>query len=157
MDLNVGAKVDVSPKGGQLVPVILAISSTFFFGAAVWLQSQGKSYELAGGVGVAFFGAAIALYLVSHKNSDLQRSHAFGLTVGSGGNQVVVKADPRSMPSLDYIKGMLSHINIIFSREPLPEASGMIDELGKPIENSVDQARDVTDRANVAEIGRAHV
>ncbi|WP_415760282.1 hypothetical protein [Pseudomonas sp. LT1P18] len=149
MDVKAAANLSLVPKGGQIAPFILLAFSAIFFGVAVWLSIDGKPYILPLLGAVVFFVVGCLFWWVSHRNEALQRSHAFEMSVGGGKNAVVISADPRSLPALDYLKDILSHYSAIFHREPLPEASGIVGKDGVPVLGSSEQAKDITRKANL--------
>lgn len=155
MEIKAGASVDIKPLGGQIIPFALIIVSAISFLIAIWLEMEGKSYFLSLGGACICLLVGVGLYLLSRRDSDLQRAHPFGMTLGSGSNQVAITADSRSLPTLDYLKGILTYWSGLLEREPLPEASGMVDNKGNPIPNSKAAARGVVQAAN--DLARAQI
>ena len=150
MEIKAGATVEIKPLGGQIIPFALIIVAAALFLIAVWLDAQGKPYYLSvTGACVCLF-TGVGLYLLSRRDSDLQKAHPFGMTLGSGSNQVAITADSRSLPALDYLKGILTYWSGLLEREPLPEASGMVDENGNPVPNSKASASEIVKAANEA-------
>lgn len=141
LDINAKAALDLTPKGNQVAVSIIFVIAAIFLGAAVWLDATGKSCLLAGVIGFSFFGLGGFFWWKSHKNESLQKAHPFNLKVGEGHSAVEVSADARSLPALDYLKGILGQYSAIFHREPLPEPSGKVGVDGQPINDTIDQAR----------------
>lgn len=150
MDLKAGANVEIKPLGGQIIPFALIIIASVLFLIAVWLDMQGKSYYLSLTGACVCLLVGVGLYLLSRRDSDLQKAHPFGMTLGAGENQVAITADSRSLPALDYLKGILTYWSGLLEREQLPEASGMVDNNGNPIPDSQASAREVVRAANEA-------
>jgi hypothetical protein len=141
LDIKAKAALDLSPKGNQVAVSIIFVIASLFLGAAVWLDANDKNFALAGVIGLAFFGLGGFFWWKSHKNESLQKAHPFNLKVGEGSSAVEVSADARSLPALDYLKGILGQYSAIFHREPLPEPSGKIGVDGQPITGTIEQAR----------------
>jgi hypothetical protein len=148
MKVKAEAKVSMRPVGGQVIPFLLIVISAVLFLVCVWLELQDKSYLLAATGSLVFFISGVTLYLLSRKDSDMRNARAFGMTMGSGENKVAITADARSLPALDYLKEILTHWSCLLERQPLPEASGVVDEHGNPIPNSEAAAADITQKAN---------
>lgn len=141
MDIKAKAALDLSPKGNQVAVSIIFVIASLFLGAAVWLDAHDKRFGLAACVGIGFFCLGGFFWWKSHKNESLHKAHPFNLKVGEGSSAVEVSADARSLPALDYLKGILGQYSAIFHREPLPEPSGKIGVDGQPINGTIEQAR----------------
>lgn len=148
MEIKASAAIELVPKGNQIAVNIILVMAAVFFGVAVWLDFEGKSWVLAGSVGFAFLVVGGGFWWKSHRNESLQKAHPFTLKVGEGDNSVEVSADARSLPALDYLKGILGQYSAVFHRERLPEASGTVDGAGQPIQSTQDQARLIVQEAN---------
>lgn len=148
MEIKASAAVELAPKGNQIAVNIIFVIAAAFFGAAVWLDYMEKNWFLAAAVGTAFLGVGGFFWWKSHRNESLQKAHPFSLKVGEGENAVEVSADARSLPALDYLKGILGQYSAIFHRERLPEASGTVDAAGQPIEGTLEKARSIVQAAN---------
>jgi hypothetical protein len=148
MDIKATAAIELAPKGNQIAVNIIFVIAAVFFGASVWLDFLGKNWILAGAVGLAFLVVGGGFWWKSHKNESLQKAHPFTMKVGEGDNSVEVSADARSLPALDYLKGILGQYSAIFHRERLPEPSGTVDANGHPIEGTFEKARSLVQAAN---------
>jgi hypothetical protein len=148
MEIKADASVALIPKGNQIAVNIIFIIAAGFLAAAVWLEVSDKKWILAALVGVVFFCLGGFFWWKSHKNESLQKAHPFVMKVGQGDNSVEVSSDARSLPALDYLKGILGQYSAIFHRVPLPEPSGTVGVDGKPIEGSIDTARSRVKAAN---------
>jgi len=148
MDLNAKAQVEITPLGGQIIPFVLILISAAFFSVSIWLDMENRSYVLPASGAVVCLIIAVTLYVMSRRDTDLQKSHAFGIALGTGATQLSISADPRSLPALDYLRGILLHWSVLLERQPLPEASGTIDQAGRPVPDSVAAACEITREAN---------
>lgn len=142
------AALNVSPRGGQIVVFTLVFISALAFFVAVWLHVQDKNYVLPLVGAIVFLSVGGLFWWVSHKNEELKQSHPFSLNVGKVDKSLLLSADVRSLPQVEYIKDVLSHYSSIFHREPLPMADGIIDKNGSPLENSVAAANVIVTKAN---------
>jgi hypothetical protein len=149
MDIKADAAVKLIPKGSQIAIFALLVFSVVFFGYTCWLYSQAKPFllPLCGSAVLLVIGCVF--WLIAHKNESLSQSHPTVLGFGDGENKVVVSSDGRSVPALNYLRDLLSHYQATFHRQPLPPASGVIDNQGRPVSGSVDQAREINDAANL--------
>ncbi|WP_125926738.1 hypothetical protein [Pseudomonas moraviensis] len=148
MELKAAATVDVSPKGGQIAIFLLLAFSAVSFGASVWLYMGQKPFVLPLAGSIVFLLIGSVFWIVSHRNESLKSSHPFTLNLGEGEKSLVMSADARSMPAINYIKNMLDHYSNVFHRAPLPVASGLIDDKGQPISGTESAAQAVTDKAH---------
>ncbi|QXI57045.1 hypothetical protein HU759_018235 [Pseudomonas sp. OE 28.3] len=148
MELKAAATVDVSPKGGQIAIFLLLAFSAISFGASVWLYMGQKPFILPLAGSIVFLLIGSFFWIVSHRNESLKSSHPFTLNLGEGEKSLVISADARSMPAINYIKSMLDYYSTVFHRAPLPVASGMIDDKGQPISGTESEAQAVTDKAH---------
>lgn len=148
MEIKASAAIELVPKGNQIAVNIILVMSAGFFGIAVWLDFMGRNWVLAGLVGLVFLIIGGGFWWKSHRNESLQKAHPFTLKVGEGDSSVEVSADARSLPALDYLKGILGQYSAVFHRERLPEASGTVDAAGQPIQGSRDRARHIVQEAN---------
>ncbi|MNJ45713.1 hypothetical protein D3C77_408210 [compost metagenome] len=146
--MKAGAALELVPKGNQVAVNIIIILSAGFFGWAVWLETLGKNWILAALVGLFFFIVGSFFWWRSHKNESLKTAHPFSMKVGEGDNSVEVSADARSLPALDYLKGILGQYSAIFHREPIPDPSGTVGADGQPIEGTLEVARKIAKEAN---------
>lgn len=148
MEIKASAAIELAPKGNQIAVNIILVMAAAFFGVAVWLDFIGKSCVLAVLVGLVFLVIGGGFWWKSHRNESLQTAHPFTLKVGEGDSSVEVSADARSLPALDYLKGILAQYSAVFHRERLPEASGTVDAAGQPIKGSQDQAQFIVQEVN---------
>jgi len=148
MDIKASAAIELAPKGNQVAVNIIFVIAAFFFGGAVWLEASGRSWKLSGIIGVVFFVSGAIFWWKSHRNESLQKAHPFTLKVGEGDSTVEVSADARSLPGLDYVKGILGQYSAMFHREKLPDPSGTVGADGQPIEGNLEQARLAVQAAN---------
>lgn len=153
LDIQAKAALDLAPKGNQVAVSIILVIAALFLAAAVWLDTIGRNWLLAASVGASFFVMGGFFWWKSHKNESLQRAHPFNLKLGEGSAAVEVSSDARSLPALDYLKGILGQYSAIFHREPLPEPSGKVGADGRPIEGTIDAARlEVQASNNIAQL-----
>lgn len=148
MDIKASGTLELAPKGNQVAVNIIFIIAGLFFAGSVWLDAQEKSYFLSAGVGTSFLVVGFIFWWKSHKNESLQEAHPFSLKVGEGDKAVEVSADARSLPALDYLKGILGQYSAVFHREPLPEPSGTVDKAGNPIDGTLDKSLSIVREAN---------
>lgn len=148
MDVKASGTLELSPKGNQVAVNILFIISGLFLAGSVWLDAQDKNYFLSAGIGASFLFVGFVFWWKSHKNESLQKAHPFSFKVGEGEKAVEVSADARSLPALDYLKGILGHYSAVFHREPLPESSGTIDKTGNPIDGTREKSLSIVREAN---------
>lgn len=148
MEVKAGAALELVPKGNQVAVNIIFLMAALFFAAAVWLNANGKSYVLSAVVGTVFLALGGVFWWKSHKNEALKQGHPFTLKLGEGEKSVAVTSDARSLPALDYLKGILGQYSAVFHREPLPEASGTVGAGGEPIKDSAEDAKRLVDQAN---------
>lgn len=157
MDVKASGTLELAPKGNQIAVNIIFIISGLFLAGSVWLDTQGKSYFLSAVIGASFLIVGFIFWWKSHKNESLQKAHPFSLKVGEGDKAVEVSADARSLPALDYLKGILGHYAAVFHREPLPESSGTIDKAGNPIDGTLEKSRSIVREANEVAQKQANV
>lgn len=148
MEVKAKAALSVSPRGGQIVVFTLVFFSAAFLFVAIWLHSQNQNFIIAICGAIVFFAAGGLFWWVSHKNEELKQSHPFSLNLGEGDNGLILSADVRALPQLEYVKGLLSHYSSVFHREPLPMADGMIGDSGELIEGRIEEANNVVQKAN---------
>lgn len=148
MEIKAKAELALAPKGNQIAVNIMLVISAVFFGVAVWLDATDKNCVLAVVVAVSFLLLGGGFWWKSHKNESLQEAHPFTLKVGEGDSSVSVSADARSLPALDYLKGILGQYSAIFHREPLPEPSGKVGVGGRPIDGTAEEARTAVQSSN---------
>ncbi|WP_460061011.1 hypothetical protein [Pseudomonas sp. S2_A05] len=150
MEVKASGSLELIPKGNQVAVTLIFIIAALFLAGSVWLESEGKSFILSAGIGFCFLFVGFVFWWNSHKNESLQKAHPFTLKVGEGDKAVEVSADARSLPALDYLKGILGHYSVVFHREPLPEPSGTVDDVGKPIDGTLETSQAIVRRANEA-------
>lgn len=148
MEVKAGAALELVPKGNQVAVNIIFLTAAAFFAVAVWLNANEKNCVLSVVIGTAFMALGGFFWWKSHKNEALKQGHPFTLKLGEGEKSVAVSSDARSLPALDYLKGILGQYSAIFHREPLPEASGTVGADGKPIQGSAEDAKHKVDQAN---------
>ncbi|MGO4800579.1 hypothetical protein ACEN2T_14970 [Pseudomonas sp. W22_MBD1_FP4] len=148
MEVKASGSIELAPKGNQIAVTLIFIIAALFFAGSVWLEAQGKSYYLSAGVGFSFLTIGFIFWWKSHKNESLQKAHPFSLKVGEGNKAVEVSADARSLPALDYLKGILGHYSVVFHREALPQPSGTIDKAGNPIDGTLELSQSIVNDAN---------
>lgn len=148
MEVKAKASIELAPKGSHIYVVSSIVIAAIFFGVAIWLDFMEKNWLLAGLVGLVFLSLGAFFWWRLNKNESLQKAHPFTFKVGEGDCAVEVSADARSLPALDYLKGILGQYSAIFHRERLPEASGTVDATGQPIVNTEEQARLRVQEAN---------
>lgn len=148
MEVKAGASVELVPKGNQIAVNIMLLIAATFFGWAVWLQANDKSWILSLLIGIIFLAIGGGFWWKSQKNESLQQAHPFSLKLGEGQSAVEVSSDARSLPALDYLKGILGQYSAIFHREPLPEPSGTVGSDGQPVDDSIYSARASVNAAN---------
>ncbi|WP_438284236.1 hypothetical protein [Pseudomonas alabamensis] len=148
MDFKADAAVRLIPKGSQIAIFALIICSVIFFGYACWLYAHTRPFvlPLCGSVVLLLIGSAF--WLVAHKNESLSQSHPTVFGFGDGESKVIVSSDGRSVPTLNYLRDLISHYQATFHRQPLPPASGVIDDQGCPVSGSENVARKLNDKAN---------
>ena len=148
MEVKAKAALSVSPRGGQIVVFTLVFFSAAFLFVAIWLHSQNQNFIIAVCGAMVFLAVGGLFWWVSHKNEELKQSHPFNLNLGEGDNGLILSADVRALPQLDYVKGLISHYSSVFHREPLPMADGMIGDSGELLEGRIEEANNVVQKAN---------
>lgn len=148
MEVKAKAALSVSPRGGQIVVFTLVFFSAAFLFVAIWLHSQNQNFIIAVCGAIVFLAVGGLFWWVSHKNEELKQSHPFNLNLGEGDNGLILSADVRALPQLDYVKSLISHYSSVFHREPLPMADGMIGDSGELLEGRIEEANNVVQKAN---------
>ena len=136
MELKANASVQVSPKGSQIAVFLLISAAIIFFGWSCWLYMGDKKYALPlAGSGI-FLILACVLWFYAHRNESLSHSHPLKVDLGDGDTRMLLSADSRSIPELDFLRGLINHYHMTFHRSPLPMASGEVDSSGRILKDS---------------------
>lgn len=136
MRVNAKASVQVVPKGSQIAVFLLLIAAIAFFALACWLYVQEKKFALPLAGAVIFLLLACVFWFFSHRNESLAQSHPLKVSLGGGEKKLMISADSRSVPALNYLESLICHYHMTFFRSPLPMASGKLDAAGKVISGS---------------------
>lgn len=137
IDLKGGIKATVAltPKRSQIFVVCCAVTSMGCLAACftfIWFDK--KLWE------VPLYAAAVAGVMgllcwgFSHKNVDLAEGKSTEITMSA--DKLVVSLDPRSDIPQNLLQQFSNYLSGIANRAALPASSGMVDSMGRVIEDS---------------------
>lgn len=124
---SIDTRLTLSPEKSQTFLVILLISSTLLIFLGMFFLWHGKTEGwFSSIIGLLLGIAAFCGWLQSQKSIDMGNAPP---TVFSG-QGVSLSTDARTFASSDSTIGLMNVLCTIMEREPLPEASGIIDHAG---------------------------
>lgn len=141
-------RIRVSPKGSHaiilsLVGVLLfCLATTFFF---IYHE---KNYWPSLILSVAILIVIVLLWLSSRQDVDGSSIPSVNISTTDGTNSTTVSMHHRSIAEGDRLTAFLQVLSQVLNRSPLPEPDGLVDSDGKPVPQSIDEARQRIESAN---------
>ncbi len=141
-------RISVSPKGSHaiilsLVGVLLfCLATTFFF---IYHE---KNYWPSLILSVAILIVIVLLWLSSRQDVDGSSIPSVNISTTDGTNSTTVSMHHRSIAEGDRLTAFLQVLSQVLNRSPLPEPDGLVDSDGKPVPQSIDEARQRIESAN---------
>ena len=141
---NLRASANIIPKGSHVVIVALIILlaicllTGFLF---LWFKPEHYSYSIPPFVFSVVFIILIAwFWFVSYKNIDSHLSSPTSITLRDDDTYLALTTDASSIRTPEGIEALERCLSMARQRRPLPEPDGLVDEKGRPIPESNQEA-----------------
>lgn len=133
------AAVAVRPIKSQVFLVVLAIIGASCLAFGFFLLREYHSYAwLPMAVGAVILLVSCLGWLIAQKDTDLEAGLPTTITDSKGFS---LSTDTRTLNSPNKVMQLASLLTIIAQRQTLPEPEGLVDENGKPISGSKEEAK----------------
>ena len=135
------AYAQLSPKGSQVVIVSLAVLlGICLVGGIAFLYVNALYSTVPFAFSIGFIVLIVRLWSESHKSADAHLSPPTSFTHYDGNRLTTLTTDASTLKSPEGIAAFGRLLSMVQKRRPLPEPAGLIDQGGKPIDESASKA-----------------
>lgn len=130
--------VEVRPTQSQvfLVGCLVLAGISLFAGAGLLSIEKSSGWVLIGFAVFSFVGT-LFLWKSAQPDVDLQDNHPTHIALPNG---TQVSTDSRTLRSPEALRGLTHVVTEVLHRRPLPEPAGLVDESGKIVPDSKEEA-----------------
>lgn len=141
---KVQASVNINPNRSQTFLVSLVGLAAILASGSAYLNDSPLGWAFLGLSTLAFVAASLCWWK-SQPDVDSENAHPTNLALSQGG---AISTDARTIRDPRAMRHLLQIIEAMTTRQPLPDADGLIDDELKLIPNSKEQAQAVTQEIN---------
>ena len=145
---KIGAKISVNPKGSHAVILCLVGVLLFCLSATFFFIYDEKNYWPPLIFSLVLLAIIVLLWFLSHRDIDGGSIPPVNISTTDGTKSTTLSLHHRSIPEGGALAAFLQALSQVINRSPLPEPDGLVDHDGKPIPESVDEAKQRVDAAN---------
>lgn len=141
---KVQASFNINPNRSQTFLVSLVVLAAIFAGGSAYLNDSPLGWAFLG-LSALTFGAASIGWWKSQADVDSENAHPTNLALPQGG---AISTDARTIRDPQSIQHVIQLMDALITRQPLPDADGLIDSHLKLIPDSKENAQAVTRQIN---------
>jgi hypothetical protein len=141
---KVQASFNINPNRSQTFLVSLVVLAAILAGGSAYLNDTPLGWAFLG-LSALTFGAASLGWWKSQADVDSETAHPTSLALPQGGS---ISADARTIRDPLAIQHVLQMVDAMMTRQPLPDADGLIDNHLKLVPNSNEKAQAITHQIN---------
>ena len=151
---QIGAKfrtsIRVSPKGSQVVIVLLIISFIICLLAGfIFLWYVHPYTWIPFGGAIVLLAIVVKLWLISQKDVDLPSPFPTSIESDDGKQRLTFLTDSKVFSAPQLLQLIEEWFSIVNNRRPLPAPDGLVDREGEPVPGSKDQASEKVEDVNL--------
>lgn len=149
--LHLRGKLDISPRGSQIIPSLLCVGGMLIVVSPLLVCSVDDSVVTKIGISVVgLICVLLSCWMWDKSHVNVDRSELPAVTIAThdgdrGATVAVPSQELRSPEAIDTLGRLVSSLQY---RQPLPDANGIVDQGGKPIPDSEQQAVALTKELN---------
>ena len=145
---KIGAKIDISPRGSHVVILCLVVALLFCLAATFFFIHHEKNYWPSLIIALVILAVIVLLWFLSRRDIDGESIPPVNISMTNGAKSTTLSLHHRSITEEDSRAALLQILSQALNRSPLPEPDGLVDHDGKPLPESIDEARQRVDAAN---------
>lgn len=147
MDAKLSAGLELAPRRSQIFVTVAMVGAIALAGFGCFLIYLEKSLWWAPFLFAGLVAAAsVWAFGISHRNAEMHNPIASELTMSS--DTVRLVTDPRLAEHSTFFSSMVDVFSALRHQKPLPPADALLDDDGKVIPGSAEDAKKATDAAN---------
>ena len=142
------ASLSATPKGSHVVLSLLVIAMIMCLVAGcllIWLDKTYLPAFVFAGILLAVIGI---LWYLSHRDIDSPSYHPTNIVSTDGTNLTAIFTDNNNIQTPEVLQGLVAVLSMSLHRTPLPEPDGLVDENGRPVPQSEEEALERVKSAN---------
>ena len=145
---RIRAKVDTNPRGSHVVILCLVGVLLFCLAATFFFIYDEKNYWPPLVLSLVILVVIVLFWFFSRRDIDGGSIPPVNISMTDGTRSTTLSLHHRSITEGHSRAALLQILSHVLNRSPLPEPDGLVDHDGKPVPESIDEAKQRVDAAN---------